>query len=354
MSVRIDTRQIGVNAFGHVAPVQHPMCLQQELDNGVLLNPRSDFFSAQVPDFGYRWWYLDVVSPDKRIGVVVIGFIGSVFSPYYAASRRRGHGDPFNHCAINAIIYSPRKKYWAMTERTADQLAINNNGISVGPSAMRWRNGQLIADINEICNPWPGRLRGSIMLDPGPMNSESFSLHENDCHHWWPVAPLARANVAFTKPSLSFTGSAYLDSNFGSEPLETGFDCWDWTRREHPVTDGVTPALTYHVTQRDTKQRSLALAIDAQAGLHRLPEPPAQPLPRTGWRVDRMTRSAAPIAHVRTLEDTPFYARSMIEVGADPTCTHTLMHESLSLQRFSKRWVQTLLPFRMPRRNTAG
>jgi carotenoid 1,2-hydratase len=27
----------------------------------------------------------------------------------------------------------------------------------------------------------------------------------------------------------------------------------------------------------------------------------------------------------------------------------TAMHESLSLDRFDSRWVQTLLPFRMPR-----
>ena len=51
----------------------------------------------------------------------------------------------------------------------------------------------------------------------------------------------------------------------------------------------------------------------------------------------------------RTLEDTPFYARSVLSqrlLGEDVTA----VHESLSLDRFRTRWVQALLPFRMPRR----
>jgi carotenoid 1,2-hydratase len=53
------------------------------------------------------------------------------------------------------------------------------------------------------------------------------------------------------------------------------------------------------------------------------------------------------VGRVRVVEDTPFYARSMA-MGADAS-TPELVHESLSLDRFSTRWVQTLLPFRMRR-----
>ena len=67
------------------------------------------------------------------------------------------------------------------------------------------------------------------------------------------------------------------------------------------------------------------------------------------WRMARSTRSddgAASI--VRTLEDSPFYARSAVatRLRGAPVLA---MHEALSLDRFSRRWVQTLLPFRMPR-----
>ena len=52
---------------------------------------------------------------------------------------------------------------------------------------------------------------------------------------------------------------------------------------------------------------------------------------------------------LRTLEDTPFYSRSMIVSGND--INHgSAIHESVDLDRFASRWVQTLLPFKMPRR----
>ena len=49
-----------------------------------------------------------------------------------------------------------------------------------------------------------------------------------------------------------------------------------------------------------------------------------------------------------TLEDTPFYARSVIAAGLAGQRV-TAMHESLSMDRFSTAWVQAMLPFRMPR-----
>jgi carotenoid 1,2-hydratase len=50
----------------------------------------------------------------------------------------------------------------------------------------------------------------------------------------------------------------------------------------------------------------------------------------------------------RTLEDTPFYARSLVRkrlLGSNALA----VHESLDLDRFRQPWVQCLLPFRMPR-----
>ena len=51
---------------------------------------------------------------------------------------------------------------------------------------------------------------------------------------------------------------------------------------------------------------------------------------------------------IDTLEDTPFYARSLVQTGIDGRAVK-VMHESLSLTRFESAWVQCLLPFRMPR-----
>ena len=62
----------------------------------------------------------------------------------------------------------------------------------------------------------------------------------------------------------------------------------------------------------------------------------------------RSVRSEDAASVVRTLEDAPFYARSVISARllGEPV---TLMHESLSLDRFKMPIVQAMLPFRMPR-----
>jgi carotenoid 1,2-hydratase len=53
-------------------------------------------------------------------------------------------------------------------------------------------------------------------------------------------------------------------------------------------------------------------------------------------------------AVIETLESAPFYARSIIETTLDGQRLEAF-HESVSLRRFEKRWVQMLLPVRLPR-----
>ena len=83
-----------------------------------------------------------------------------------------------------------------------------------------------------------------------------------------------------------------------------------------------------------------------------LTPPPVSGLRRSGWLIRRETRSeaGAPAALVETLEDTPFYARSLVRTQLEGEAV-TAMHESLALDRFANPVVQAMLPFRMPRRS---
>ena len=76
-------------------------------------------FDVLVPPTGYAWWYVDAISEDGAYGLTIIGFVGSVFSPYYKAS---GRGDPENHASINVALYGPRGSRWCMTERPRTRL----------------------------------------------------------------------------------------------------------------------------------------------------------------------------------------------------------------------------------------
>ena len=311
-----------------------------------LLDPVNDYFTTDVAPDGYRWWYVDLISDDQRYSVVVIGFIGSVFSPYYARARKRGPADPYAHCAINAIIYGPDRKRWAMTERTARDLHLSPQGVAVGSSAMQWQNDRLVIDIDEWTNPLPSRLRGQIEIDTGHRSGRVWPIHDNGAHHWWPMAPHAKATARFEHPNLTISGSAYVDSNFGTRPLERDFRYWDWTRNAHR---GDSYDLTYHTRQTDNAEYFLSLKQADSGELRPVASPRVQPLQKSGWRVSREICSEHTIGQVKTLEDTPFYARA--KVTTNGTTPKMLMHESLSLERFGQPWVQTLLPFRLPRRS---
>lgn len=312
--------------------------------------PRPGFAGAVGGD-GYQWWYVDALSDDGRFGLTIIVFIGSVFSPYYAAARRRGPTDPENHCAINAVLYNPGgKKVWALTERGRNNLIRDAVHMQVGPSAIHWDGNQVIIAIDEITVPLPRRLRGEIRLQLPGISPDDYPIDHRGRHRWWPISPACRASVVLEAPQLSWQGEAYFDSNRGSEPLEAGFTDWDWSRAI--LADGGS-FVQYHTRplHPNAPQTAIALRFDAQGKAQTVAPPPRMTLPTTGiWRIPRQT-GADPMATtrvLRTLEDTPFYARSMLETHVLGE-TVTAFHESLSLHRFRQRWVQTLLPFRMPR-----
>ncbi len=266
-----------------------------------------------------------------------------MFSPYYAAARRRGDADPRAHCALNVALYS-RGKHWALTERPASALTQATTALQIGPSVMRWENGTLIVDIDELAVPRFTRLRGQVRLSPQALTTSINVLHGDGGHHWWPIAPSARVEVTMSNPSMNWKGSGYFDSNWGARALETDFIDWTWSRAD--MRDGAVTL--YDATPRVGKPVSLAYRFLNDGTAEPFVPPRIVQLPKTLWRMPRPTRSEDAAAVTRTLEDTPFYARSVMQtqlLGASVTA----VHESLSLDRFRSRVVQLMLPFRAPR-----
>jgi carotenoid 1,2-hydratase len=286
------------------------------------------------------------VSDDGAHALTLIAFVGSVFSPYYAWARRRGNADPLNHCAFNVALYGPRGGRWCMTERGAMRVERERCLLSIGPSDMCWTGNALQIAVDEVCAPLPRRLRGSIRLIPTALCDRTFVLDAAGSHRWSPIAPCARIEVRLSEPDLAWTGVGYLDSNTGAEPVEDGFQAWDWSRASLPDRTVVL----YDFKPRRSPARTLALQFDPHGIVEELERPPLVSLPSTGWRLARRTRADAGqcVQVVRTLEDGPFYSRSLLHTSLLETPVRAV-HESLSLDRFRSPWVQCLLPFRMPR-----
>lgn len=233
-----------------------------------------------------------------------------------------------------------------MTERTSYDLQRDADYLSIGPSSLSWNGAALEISFDERTVPFPSRLAGRVRIDAGAIRDKIETLDESGRHLWQPLAPRARIAVDLMHPELSWRGEAYVDCNYGDEPLERAFSRWDWSR-SHTETGS---ALLYDVERRDGTQRVISLKIGEDGDVIRFVPPPRRLLARTGWRVQRSTRCDAGTQPrvIRTLEDTPFYARSLIEthlLGAPVTA----VHESLSLDRLVHPGVRFMLPFRMPR-----
>lgn len=299
-----------------------------------------------LPSDGYAWWYLDALSDDGRHGLTLIAMLGCVFSPYYARARRHGPTEPLEHCAMNMALYGATGRRWAMTERPQQRVQREAASLTIGPSSMRWQDGHLDIAIDERTAPWPSALRGRIRVQPLALTERTFNLDATGRHRWRPIAPQARVEVSFSDPALNWTGDGYLDSNDGDAPLEADFESWTWSRGLR----GDRATVLYDVKRRDGSPLNLALDFDRAGAAFPIDPPPRAELPQTLWRMARSTRSDAGYRPtvISTLEDGPFYARSVVASrvgGVDVTA----VHESLSLDRFASRWVQSLLPVRMPR-----
>ncbi|MEO1405133.1 MAG: carotenoid 1,2-hydratase [Pseudomonadota bacterium] len=311
---------------------------------GTLVSISSAFgFDRTVPKGGYLWWYIDAVSDDGQNALVIIAFVGSVFSPYYAW---RGWSDPDDHCAINVALYG-RPSRWAMTERGKRQVHRSPGEFVVGPSQLIVAGEKLIIDITERGAPLPSPMRGRVTVSMLHQSSHAFELDHQGRHTWQPICTSAKVDLEFDAPNLNWSGHGYVDSNFGAEPVTRGFDYWDWSRT--PVPGGQTQ-VRYVTDPVSGDRRDLNVKFNQDGTFEH-----CEPLPDTNvratpiWRIKRRTgvlAGTSPMVH-RTLEDTPFYSRSVLAYPQG--AAGYTVHETLSCRRLRTGIVRAMLPFRMPR-----
>jgi carotenoid 1,2-hydratase len=234
-----------------------------------------------------------------------------------------------------------------MTERSRRHLQRDARSFALGPSRLDWSGQALAIDIDERCAPLPRRVQGRVVVYPRGLSSFGTALDAAGRHRWGPIAPCARIEVDLAHPALRWRGNAYLDSNEGDEPIERGFTRWDWLRA--PLPDGRC-AVLYDVQPRDGPARLIGARFAPDGSTEPFTLAERQTLPATRWwRVDRRVPTDGQSASVRdTLEDTPFYARSLLRLPLAGTVADAV-HETLDVRRLTSPVVQRLLPVRMRR-----
>ena len=237
-----------------------------------------------------------------------------------------------------------------MTERGRGHVQRTARQFVVGRSQLAWDGQALVIEVDERGAPWPQRVFGRVRVHPQGLSRFVTPLDDAGRHRWGPIAPCARVEVDLPWPGLRWSGSAYLDSNEGDEPIEQAFAQWDWMRFTPP---GGGCQVVYDVQTRSHNHRLTSVAFAPDGSVRDVPPGPLHTLPPTRWwRIARAARlPAEQVRVVRTLEDTPFYSRSLLELrppGASPEPVRAV-HESLDVARLTSAWVQRLLPFRMPR-----
>jgi carotenoid 1,2-hydratase len=274
--------------------------------------------------------------------------VGSVFSPYYHwAFQRNPQTDPENHCCINVALYGRGARRWTMTERGKRHMSRSAEHFQVGPSDLRWNGQCLEITLRERSLPFGQTVAGKVRVFPDQLFHFVTPLDQHARHHWGPIAPSARVEVALNAPAISWNGHAYLDCNEGAEPVVKGFTEWDWSRAN--MADGSVSVL-YDIREQSGSERLLALKFNRDGHIDNFDAPPRQALPKAFWRVGRSIRSAHnnPPRVLQTLEDTPFYIRSVIESSLLGQRVVS-MHETLNIPRLHSATTRLMLPFKMPR-----
>ena len=167
-------------------------------------------FDLPVSNNGYRWWYVDGFSECGSHGVTLIFFVGTVFSPFYAAARKKGDTDPREFVCVNAVFYEPKQKHWAMTERRARDLQTSTSMLKIGPSSMSFDGERLTVDLNERSAPFRRAIKGKVIVDMPAVTDRCYTLHSAGQHRWWPIAPTARVKVSLDAPNVRWLSLIHI------------------------------------------------------------------------------------------------------------------------------------------------
>ncbi len=233
-----------------------------------------------------------------------------------------------------------------MTDRGEGALDRSRARIGIGPSSMEWDGRALTVRVDEMTWPHMTRIRGEVRLIPSAITEMELALTPDGAHVWRPLAPTARIEVRLGRHG-EWDGHGYLDSNFGTRPLEADFSYWTWGRFPH----GGGSTVFYDPDRRDGTRLGFAARFGADGSAEAIEPPPEVGLGRSLWAVRRRTRGedGARARQTRAMLDTPFYTRSAVTTRLGGREVEGV-HEAIDLDRFAWPLLKPMIAMKVPRR----
>jgi carotenoid 1,2-hydratase len=276
----------------------------------------------------YRWYYVDATAGDFT--AVCIFMIGSLFSPRYAVTHRRGAA-PRAHAAVNFALYQRgSRRAWVLSEYS--DLAADERALRIGRSTLRYSGERgLEVELDERLAPCGGRFRARLELESHAPPLAPLTLVEGKSHQWHPIAPRSTAKLSVPQLGLEVARAhAYHDGNHGDVLLGTDLPGWDWRRTYDPQRT----VIDYRPWGSEQGWR-----VIVQPSLSIVGQSPVKDLERrkTRWGLKIPT----PKQGAKLLESSPFYAR----LEATTAATHEL-GEVADFARFRKPWIRWMAHLR--------
>ncbi|MBL9037609.1 MAG: carotenoid 1,2-hydratase [Archangium sp.] len=280
----------------------------------------------------YRWYYLDANAGD--VTVVAIFMIGSLFSARYARAHRRG-AEPTRHAAVNFAVYRGGKRLlWVLSEY--DGVSVSDDGLSLRIGASTWRytpHGAVVVSIVDSSALWGDPVGAEVLLEPLGPGHDAVRLVAHADHFWHPFAPHSRATVHIPQLDVQADMHAYHDGNFGSSPLGSDMQGWNWER----TRDAERTTVQYRPWRSSTAVSLVATSSSATLRREEAHEPASS---LTAWGLT-VPQALSVAARPALLESSPFYARLEARSGG----AHALA-EVAHFQRFQSPWVRWMSNFR--------
>jgi carotenoid 1,2-hydratase len=303
---------------------------------------------------GYAWWYVDALTPSGD-GVVCILFLGSVFSPLYAARCRRGErAMPLEHCGVNLALYRGGRRIAFVMSEYPRAGSTDPARLAIGDTTMRADGAATVIALSERTMPTHGRLLGTIRIEPLAPPWPEYQIADDAAGHAWRVlAPRARIRAEIGTHRFALDGEGYFDHNAGSGRLEASFARWSWARAAGPR--GLS--IVYQLVDRRGGRR--AFRFDERPGEEpAVSEGEADPAPferslRWGMRLPSRfgPRGGWRCEPGETLDVAPFYARYRAALVDPDGARASGLGEHIDFDRFGNglnlylmRWMVRPLP----------